>query len=427
MNERNIHIMAICEVDLVNEDLFTLSDYTVKDYNIILPRSWTCLGKSRILTYIREDVSDQVSVNTVLMTATQPDIHLRVKITEDEYINIIFYYREFHGLTEGDTMDSQSSRFMDHVELVSEAAANEETWWMGDMNIDYKLFIRHINWSKLSETLETVILEQGLFQLVETNTRGRVTSIGVEESLLDHIYTNNPDMAQKIWNITMTSSDHNIIGFGRSREIRTNKTKSRDLKNLCHGKLNEELNKHNWQKIVNKRDLDIATRNFTTTLLTTFNKLAPLKEFTHNNKNKLKLSKEIRKSIKSRDEAYKKAKLSGEEEDRKAFRKIRCRVSKEIKINKELKTREKLTNQKSAWAHYKSITNKASSGGPPEKLMVGNRVTNNYKEMAEHMNNFFINKIKVLREDIESQEVPYDATEQLKRKIDIPTKIFSLS
>ena len=41
MNEKNVHIMAICEIELVNRDLFTLNEYTMKGYNILLPRSWS--------------------------------------------------------------------------------------------------------------------------------------------------------------------------------------------------------------------------------------------------------------------------------------------------------------------------------------------------------------------------------------------------
>ena len=426
MNEKNVHIMAICEIELVNRDLFTLNEYTMKGYNILLPRSWSSHGKARIMVYIKSDIASQVTTNSTLMTTTQPDLHLHVKTKKGDYINIVFYYREFHGLVEGDEMTHQLNRLQEHIELVSEAASNEEIWWMGDINIDYRQFIKHENWSKLSELLETIILEQGLFQMVGENTRGRITSTGVEESLLDHIYTNNPEMTKKIWNIQITSSDHNIIGFTRDGAQLTQRIKGRNLKNLCKEKLKKELSSHNWKKIANKQDLEVATMSFTTTLLTTFNKLAPLREIRHNNKNKLMLSSEVREIIKNRDKAYKEAKTSGNGDDRKIYKNLRKQVVREIKTAKDLRIKNEMTNQKSAWAYYKSITNKIQAGGPPEKLQLENEVTSDALEMAETINLYFINKIKKLRREIESQEIPYDAIEHMKKKIKKPIRSFSL-
>ena len=428
MNRENISIMGIAEAEFHKTEFFYPNLMRISGYKTVLPKSWTSFNRTRLVVYIKDEIMGDCTVLEELMTYDQPDIQIELCTKTNRHIRIIYYYREYTGINGQSTLASQIDRLEKHVEQVAESAMAGDTIWIGDMNMEHRELQSRINWDKLHEIYDTLILDQGLEQVIREVTRTRITANTREESLIDHIYSNKMDDIVTTWNLPMTSSDHNLVGLALNLNLKQNtcQTNYRNFKTLDKAKLNEKFNRVDWDRVYLEEDLDKATENLTNIILSTYNKLAPVRIMKPIKPSLL--NKEIRRGIACRNKALKKAVVSKSQEDISQYRKLRNKVAKLLNAEKKKKDTENMSKQKNAWRLLKEITGKCpSSGGPPTQITEGNKKIKEPKKLANYMNKYFIEKINKSRAEIDKQEIPYQATEHLRKHLLQPVPKFSLS
>ena len=74
------------------------------------------------------------------------------------------------------------------------------------------------------------------------------------------------------------------------------------------------------------------------------------------------------------------------------------------------------SDSKKAWKFYNDLKrNRHSKNGPPEKLLINGKEVTDKETMAEAFNDFFISKIKKLKQKLEGKTPAYDPVTHLKR------------
>ena len=130
------------------------------------------------------------------------------------------------------------------------------------------------------------------------------------------------------------------------------------------------------------------------------------------------LSNEMKKLLKDRDEAQRYAISSGADSDWAFFRRLRNNANKILKSAKGDWQRSKLTrleeegDTKQICKSVKSSLNWTTSGAPTQLFHDG-KLENTPSGLAECMNNFFVKKIELIRNNLEKIEA--DPVENLRR------------
>ena len=163
---------------------------------------------------------------------------------------------------------------------------------------------------------------------------------------------------------------------------------------------------------------------FNAKVLKCLDKHAPVVTFTPRVKLNPLLSKETVKWIRERDKALRRSKMTRDSADTELYRKLRNKVVGLLRKDKQRADSLDYSNPRKAWAAFNSLT-RATKPGPPTKLQAGNKLITDKTEMANELNDFFISKVKKLKEKILTKECPYDPVEHLKSHL--PSNLPSLN
>ena len=192
MRKNNLSICAVSEVTMTNTTFFLEENYNIDGYNFFLPKSWKNIGTSRMILYIKNDIMDNVRVRGDIMTASQPDIWIDITLPKSKPFTVGFYYRERTGLDKKSSPEDQYFRFKEFLKMAAKISDEKrEVHILGDFNINLsKTHNKDHTQKVLKDLLLCHCTEHGLTQIIRENTRKRFVENRLEESLIDHIYTN---------------------------------------------------------------------------------------------------------------------------------------------------------------------------------------------------------------------------------------------
>ena len=106
---------------------------------------------------------------------------------------------------------SQREKFKYQLSIIKEAFT-KGTIILGDFNLDY--FKKHsVNYtsSRMFEDFEEKLSDLDLIQLVRCNTWSRIVNNIFRESLLDHIYVNDPTICNDVTTLKPCFGDHMLV------------------------------------------------------------------------------------------------------------------------------------------------------------------------------------------------------------------------
>ena len=106
---------------------------------------------------------------------------------------------------------SQREKFKYQLSIIKEAFT-KGTIILGDFNLDY--FKKHsVNYtsSRMFEDFEEKLSDLDLIQLVRCNTWSRIVNNIFRESLLDHIYVNDPTICSDVTTLKPCFGDHKLV------------------------------------------------------------------------------------------------------------------------------------------------------------------------------------------------------------------------
>ena len=425
MMEHKLDMCAVLEVEIYKTKFHSDSLYQIKGYNFLLPKSWK-KGRARSIVYYKKHLENHMKVRKDLMTTDQPDFWIEMLSKMDKNLVIGFYYREFTGIDGDRSMEKQKERLKLWTESVRQVDEEEkDLLLMGDFNVDKLKEYPAEDQDTIPNILNNCCLENGLQQKVTKATRSRVVDGRLESSCLDHIYSNRPATIRNIKVIKISSSDHDLIKCERHSNdgYTPEKITVRTYKNFKAEAFAEEIGRFNWDGFYEEEDIHRSTEILTKVISDALEKHAPKITFTPRQQEKPWITRETRRVMEERDKAYEKSKKTKNKDDVETFKKLRNKVVGLLRRDKE-EQKETFKNANDAWRLVKEIDRKEEEGGPPKKLLIEGKLTTDKKKIAQHMNNYFMEKVEKNIEEIEKTEASYCPIEHFKKHIKEPEETF---
>ena len=256
---------------------------------------------------------------------------------------------------------------------------------------------------QLVDLLLNRVVHHGFSQLITDITR---VWAGQEPSLLDHHWTNRPEKVSGVHAFYQGGSDHKLIFAVRNTKKIISKSKiikKRSFKNFKPEKFIEAVRKISWFEVYMCNDVNQAGKMVTDKLTAILDIMAPVKLIQVRSNFAPWLSETTKKKIVERNEAQKKATETKLKEDWDEYKRLRNYISNILKNEKRTWQEKKISDfgadTSSIWKNIKNWLG-WNTGGPPTKLIENGTIYNKPSELAKVMNNFFINKVRNLRQNL---------------------------
>ena len=158
-----------------------------------------------------------------------------------------------------------------------------------------------------------------------------------------------------------------------------------------------------WFELYQCEDPTVAANLLTKKLTDILDTVAPIRTIQVRSTYAAWLSDETKALLKHRDAAQAKAASTRNSDDWRAYKSLRNNATAKMRGEKKTWERHKLNNKEhsssSLWQNVKSWLNWGNSG-PPSKLFHNGNMITKPARLATTMNEFFISKVKTLRENI---------------------------
>ena len=380
------------------QDYSLFFSLTLENPNLEISRS--CVYVHKDLNYkLRDDLmSDQFS-----------SVWLELSKPRQKKILVCMAYRDWQYVKQVDcssrSVAAQLERWLIFLEQWERAiSTGAEIIVSGDMNLNFlKWCDDNYNLRSLSTELFDRILPHGFAQLISVATR---VGNNQEASGLDHLYSNSLEKLSDVQVKHKGSSDHKLIyvtRFTRAVISKPRIIRKRAYKHFDQVKYLEAIRSTSWWDVYSCENIEEATQKLSNKLNSILNVLAPIRSIQVCNKYAPWISQVTKEKIKNRDRAQQKAISSQFSEDWLCYKSLRNDVNKSLKLEKIQWQRQKLQcftkDSKSAWKNVKNWLGWVRTG-PPTKLLKNGILSFKPKSLANIMNEFFIEKVAILRDKI---------------------------
>ena len=202
------------------------------------------------------------------------------------------------------------------------------------------------------------------------------------------------------------SSDHKLIlAIRHSKEKISNPRIifKRNYSNFDPELFLSEVRAISWWEVYSCEHVESAAQLFTNKLNNILNRMAPMKKYQVRTKYAPWVSKSTKEKIRARNYAQKKASETKDAEDWMAYKAQRNSVNSTLQKEKELWQKKKLEDcledSRSTWQNLKNWLG-WRSGDPPTKLLENGKMFFKPVELANIMNQIFVNKVRNLRSNL---------------------------
>jgi len=202
----------------IKKEVHSIKWFEIEGYEIVLSKTYTKLGKSRLMGYLSLNYSFKIRDDLI------KDDQLELIAVDFDKTRVVAVYRPFANLDRSrkDALECLLhglGKIDDHDYLMA---------IVGDFNIN--LNIRTPELQQITKFMDDL----SYFQLIKENTWRRVVTIDnikeLRTSRLDHVYTNDETKVEALVE-DQWSSDHNVISIRIRRtynKVERHKTKTRD-------------------------------------------------------------------------------------------------------------------------------------------------------------------------------------------------------
>ena len=413
------HILGLSEANLkkdVDLSLVQHADYTLHTAPTLENPQ---LGISRLVVYTHSSLV--VKRRHDLEHSSLSAVWLELGMPRQKKIIVGNVYREWQHMGQGSnnstgSVAEQLQRWLTFVEMWEKVLKEgKEVMVLGDINLDFLKWTRRnlpandssVRLKQLNELIFSRIFPLGVSQLVTTATR---VSPADPPSGLDHIYTNRPDKCSDVQAELNGGSDHKVLKitrFSKAHVRSARYVRKRSYKNFCPDKFSEAVKQISWFELYMcdspTQAADILTKKLSDILDT----LAPVKTIQIRTKYAAWLSDTTKELLKFRNEAQERAAFTKDPDDWRAFKNLRNTATARLRSEKRDWEKQKLDaakhNPATIWKNVKSWLSWGNSG-PPSKLFTDGEMLTSPSRVAGAMNNFFISKVRLLRDRIPATE-----------------------
>ena len=444
------HLMGISEVDLRrNENNIDDSKYNdfsteqaqealkIEGYRLIFPSSWIQHGKARIIVYALDEIKTKI-INDDPVNSHLQHVMLEVGFGKAKTHFVNFYYREWKSIVTGNNSTAAQNEEFERLTNIwrSFTAQDKDFLALGDTNICAKK-IDDPNYihKSLAETFKDFLIEENCFQIVEDYTRVRMVNNEIQRSCLDHVSVNCVDKVVRPEVLGIGKSDHlGLLVTKKTRELRTSPrtVKKRVYKNFDQNDFLKDilLAKESglFDEMNNTEDIEVAGDIFTGVYTKILDKHAPLKVIQNRCNYVPYISNELKCQMKQRDLLKKSAAQSGDTDTYKEYQKVRNEVTTKLKTAEAEYYRSKFketSDSKTLWTTAYQVLRKNRSDFPSQ-MMFGTKLLSKPLEIANAMNQFFVDKISKLKEEPRRLDEPLTELKRFLATKYVPAEGFKL-
>lgn len=417
MHVNKIDICAVTEINIIKTTFHQPMTYEIEGYNSTYPSSWEKEGRARIILYSSKRVRHALTIRTDLMYDNQPTIIIQLSNTGMKKCNIAFYYREWSTWDGLNSQEEQLKRLQLFQTMTDKAMTNNsECIIIGDMNIDLNKSLTDCD--RVHKSMLDYMEERELTQMIQENTRRRIVGNKLQESRIDHIYTNDTTKMSNIKVTPTAASDHSIISFHRVRAVKEEKHMQirRTFKHFKKDKFLEDLSRRYWDLILETDDVDIAAGWLDSFITDTLDRHAPKVTILPRKHYVGGLKEETKHAMRERDLAHEKCKKTLNKDDIDSWKRMRNKVTGMILKDKKACQQKIMENTESAWGYMARQMGRSKKGGPPEILNIGGQLVTKKKEIATHMNKHFTTKVKTNRLKVNLNQPTLDPIKYLREQ-----------
>ena len=351
---------------------------------------------------------------------------MQVGLLRQKQFQVCQTYREWQLLGQNDssskTVPAQLARwiiFLDQWERALQSGM--EVVVCGDVNLN------HLDWglprsrqsgqsrrlASLIEQLFQRILPHSVSQCVTVPTR---CAPGQPQTGLDHVYTNRPDKLSPVQAQFCGGSDHKLVFVVRYSRVLTKNVRyvrKRCYKNFDSQIFLSEVKNLRWGDLFQTEDVDIGVKMFTEKLVGILDRLAPVRTIQTRRKYVPWLSQETKVLMQQRDQAQATAARTQCQDDWRIFKNLRNQVTSRLRTEESNWQSSKLRtcnrNPSEQWQHVLGWLGWKNCGSPNQLFHAG-KMHNKPSETANCQNEFFINKVEQIRENL-----PYQVSDPLEK------------
>jgi hypothetical protein len=424
IREHKPHILGLSECELKKlNGIFDEGKLKVPGYDLLFPKSWSQLGFARVVIYVKKTLQYQ-QVHELEDDLVQT-VWLRGGFKSSKTIYFCHGYRE-HTSTLGSSIRDQKQQLEMFLSQWEEAAVHNNPSQPNEVHISCDMNLDALNdrWLRpdyhlvtLARLVHTSCHVGNMSQLVTVPTRFQYNSVKDETSIscIDHVYTNSKFRCSNVTVIPFGGSDHDAISYIRYSKMPPSPARTirkRSYKNFDQASFLTSLSQVDWSEVYQCQDADLSAEILTRKFVEVLNIHAPWVLFQQRKFYKPWITDDTKELINNRDKFKKHAEELSIAGDTIAardawsnFKKLRNKVNNKKKFDeKKFKTgkvEQSLDSPANIWRTAKGFMDWESSGGPPSQLNVENKLITKASHIATFMNEFFIHKVKKIRDGIQ--------------------------
>ena len=393
----------------------------VPGYDILFPKSWNVYGFARVVIYIKKNFCYE-QVHDLEDDLIQ-SIWIKGAFKNSKKVYYCHAYRE-HSSALGDSITSQKNylcKFLSQWEAAVEhnfPSEPNEVHVSLDMNFDYqkeKWLQPTYRLCSLTKLVQNICNANNFTQLVTEPTRTMYNSVTetTDISCIDHVYCNSKFKCSTPRIIVNGASDHDIVSYIRYSKAPPSPARiirRRSYKEFIEEDFITDLAAVDWSDVYAANDVDVATEIFTIKFRSVLNQHAPWIIFQLRKNYSPWLTEETKTMMKLRDFWKEKAKdlavanpgVASEEQKQawSEYKKLRNKINNRKGFEETNYKRDKILQDiddpAKVWGTTKAFMN-WKSPGTPSQIEVNNQLITSAREIAKLMNQFFIDKVRLIR------------------------------
>ena len=264
-------------------------------------------------------------------------------------------------------------------------------YFLGDYNLDLLSIDKH----KGTQDFIDMMYSFSMFPCITKPTR--VTSRSA--TLIDNVFANDVMNENSLNGILYTDvSDHFPVFYIDyscivPSEPHIFKKRIYSQKNI--DLFSQSLKRHDWSDIMTLNDPQMAYTCFYNHFYEIYEECFPVRTFKNGYKNrKMWLTEGLKKSIKIKNNMYKRHKRTNNPEHEAEYKKYKNKLNylltKSEREHYQTLLKNNANNMKKSWKILKEVINKKKSSSSCSRFVVNNSITTNRKIIADSFNSFFI-------------------------------------
>lgn len=394
--------VCLDEVSIIGYKLYTSNMYNNPKF-----------AHTRIVMYVKDGTD--VNIRSDLMSDESSTIWCEVNYGGGKKLICGQLYREHMWWRQGDNQSRTDAEQLRRWKLVisqwrSSLRLSGNNLLIGDFNINF------LKWDSpspaqrsLINEIEREIVQLGVTQCVDQVTR---SAPGVEDSLIDHVWSRNPLSQRTPVSLTMGGSDHKLIYvdyLGKNISKKAEYTRKRKWRNYSEDKLKERLREVDWELGNLSENVHVKVGRFTEKLCAILDDIAPTKSTQLRENYAVWMTDELQLKLDCRNKLKMEAiqsKCAGKWAEYKTSRNSCNREVKKRRREYEtnlVRMLEEDVNSKKLWRHVNKKMESKNSG-PPSRLIEGGKFITKPREIATILNNYYYEKIENIRKSLGETE-----------------------